>query len=237
MLWDEKKETSQTGTSRLTSAERLSQVWFAGVHANVGGGYPDDSLPLKFHCTGLGSCGGGEGLRQALKTANPDALAKTKEAQDKDDVSIIQERSGYLDRYGPGGCPDFATSCFRGPWRMKSRIDAPKIPKALRRINNHAHVYAPIGIPHDYELVVTVPKANGIDADLKSTFPVTPGPNVYKLKNYAQARVVRSALRSGPWFTFRDRRLGRVPLQRAEAMSFSEKENVFKCGYQISFGS
>jgi hypothetical protein len=24
--------------------ERLSQVWFAGVHANVGGGYPDDGL-------------------------------------------------------------------------------------------------------------------------------------------------------------------------------------------------
>jgi uncharacterized protein (DUF2235 family) len=24
--------------------ERLSQVWFAGVHANVGGGYPDDAL-------------------------------------------------------------------------------------------------------------------------------------------------------------------------------------------------
>jgi hypothetical protein len=24
--------------------ERLTQVWFAGVHSNVGGGYPDDSL-------------------------------------------------------------------------------------------------------------------------------------------------------------------------------------------------
>ena len=24
--------------------ERISQVWFAGVHSNVGGGYPDDSL-------------------------------------------------------------------------------------------------------------------------------------------------------------------------------------------------
>jgi uncharacterized protein (DUF2235 family) len=29
--------------------ERLSQVWFAGVHANVGGGYPDDGLS----CTAL----------------------------------------------------------------------------------------------------------------------------------------------------------------------------------------
>ena len=27
-----------------TEEERLTQVWFAGVHSNVGGGYPDDSL-------------------------------------------------------------------------------------------------------------------------------------------------------------------------------------------------
>jgi hypothetical protein len=24
--------------------ERISQVWFAGVHSNVGDGYPDDAL-------------------------------------------------------------------------------------------------------------------------------------------------------------------------------------------------
>jgi uncharacterized protein (DUF2235 family) len=31
-------------TDPSTRPERLSQVWFAGVHANVGGGYPDDGL-------------------------------------------------------------------------------------------------------------------------------------------------------------------------------------------------
>ncbi len=25
--------------------ERISQVWFAGMHTNVGGGYPDDCSP------------------------------------------------------------------------------------------------------------------------------------------------------------------------------------------------
>src|SRR4029453_17701349 len=30
--------------------DRLLQVWFAGVHANVGGGYPDDSLLLLPFC-------------------------------------------------------------------------------------------------------------------------------------------------------------------------------------------
>ncbi len=59
-------------------------------------------------------------------------------------------------------------------------------------------MYAPIGIPHDYELVVTVPKANGIDADFRiDPLAVTPGPDVYELKDDAQARVV--AERAAIW--------------------------------------
>lgn len=49
VLWDESDETLDDGTSPVDRArhideERISQVWFAGMHANVGGGYPDDSL-------------------------------------------------------------------------------------------------------------------------------------------------------------------------------------------------
>ena len=43
LLWDESLEPVVTG-ARTTASERISQVWFAGVHSNVGGGYPDDSL-------------------------------------------------------------------------------------------------------------------------------------------------------------------------------------------------
>src|SRR5262245_13081903 len=43
VLWTEKNEP-QNATSTDLNLERISQVWFAGVHANVGGGYPDDSL-------------------------------------------------------------------------------------------------------------------------------------------------------------------------------------------------
>jgi uncharacterized protein (DUF2235 family) len=35
LVWDERREVD---------ADRIRQVWFAGAHANVGGGYPDDSL-------------------------------------------------------------------------------------------------------------------------------------------------------------------------------------------------
>lgn len=36
VLWDEKHEALDDG--------RITQVWFAGVHSNVGGGYPEDRL-------------------------------------------------------------------------------------------------------------------------------------------------------------------------------------------------
>lgn len=35
LIWDERREIDP---------DRIRQVWFAGAHANVGGGYPDDSL-------------------------------------------------------------------------------------------------------------------------------------------------------------------------------------------------
>ena len=46
ILWDERDEAPlkpEADGSRLVAKERISQVWFSGVHSNVGGGYPDDS--------------------------------------------------------------------------------------------------------------------------------------------------------------------------------------------------
>lgn len=41
VLWDEADEPQNAVT---TDDERITQVWFAGAHANVGGGYPNDTL-------------------------------------------------------------------------------------------------------------------------------------------------------------------------------------------------
>jgi hypothetical protein len=41
VLWDESDEPQDK--AHIT-AERISQVWFAGMHSNVGGGYADDAL-------------------------------------------------------------------------------------------------------------------------------------------------------------------------------------------------
>lgn len=42
--WSEQEEREARARIPTLPADRLLQVWFAGVHANVGGGYPDDSL-------------------------------------------------------------------------------------------------------------------------------------------------------------------------------------------------
>ena len=43
LLWDEVAEAEMIALGRVRR-DRLRQVWFAGMHSNVGGGYPDDSL-------------------------------------------------------------------------------------------------------------------------------------------------------------------------------------------------
>ena len=43
LLWDEVAEARMVA-ARQVAAGRLEQVWFAGMHSDVGGGYPNDSL-------------------------------------------------------------------------------------------------------------------------------------------------------------------------------------------------
>lgn len=43
LLWDEVHE-ARLIAAQTVAAERLKQVWFTGMHADVGGGYPDESL-------------------------------------------------------------------------------------------------------------------------------------------------------------------------------------------------
>jgi uncharacterized protein (DUF2235 family) len=45
LLWDEVAEADMVA-KRQVAPGRITQVWFAGVHSNVGGGYPEDQLSL-----------------------------------------------------------------------------------------------------------------------------------------------------------------------------------------------
>lgn len=192
VLWNERDETPQTNSPRFTKDERISQVWFAGVHANVGGGYPDDSLaqiPLYWIIQEAKACG------LTFKTANPEAVAEIKEAQDKDG-RLYDSRSGFGSyyRYGPRRISRLCNELFSRTLSDEVYVAAPKIHESVfKRIKNNAHVYAPIGIPHNYEVVVNVPKPNGIDADFRiDALPAqnSGSPGLFELQSDAEARVV-----------------------------------------------
>jgi uncharacterized protein (DUF2235 family) len=161
ILWDERDEPplnpGADGT-KLLSDERISQVWFAGVHANVGGGYPDDSLahiPLIWMMD--------EAAKQGLQFkcsshASPQTLDHAITAQDKDG-RIYNPRSGFggYYRFGPRDLTALGKSLLsrKNPLPGKPPIEQPpKIHETvLHRITNNAHLYAPIGLPARYEVV------------------------------------------------------------------------------------
>jgi len=45
LVWDEVAEAEMVAKQKV-AAGRITQVWFAGVHSNVGGGYPEDQVSL-----------------------------------------------------------------------------------------------------------------------------------------------------------------------------------------------
>jgi len=105
ILWDERQEAASKPNSdgkRYTEDERISQVWFSGVHANVGGGYPDDSLAHVSLCWMMQ-----EAAKCGLKfkrapQSEPDAFKTSFSARDNSG-RLYDSRTGLhrLYRYGP----------------------------------------------------------------------------------------------------------------------------------------
>lgn len=159
VLWDESREapaSSATGVRR-TKDERISQVWFAGVHSNVGGGYPDDSLAyvsLNWIISEAQACG----LRfKAAPDSDPDALVHARSAQDKDG-RLYDSRSGVggYYRYGPRKISDLCNTHLSKDPRDQVKIAIAKIHEsALDRTKMRAHLYAPIVLPEKYEVVTS----------------------------------------------------------------------------------
>ncbi len=154
LLWDERPETVATGT-RKTSSERITQVWFAGVHSNVGGGYPDDSL-AHVSLTWMLSEARSRGLTlKAAPGADPDAFTRVRSTQDKDG-RIYDSRnglSGYY-RYGPRSVAALSDTKFTADKRDRVKIAIPKIHESVfDRISVDAHLYAPVALPPAYEIL------------------------------------------------------------------------------------
>jgi hypothetical protein len=138
---------------------QLTQVWFAGVHSNVGGGYPDDSLayiPLYWIMREAQNRGlDFKTMPNQPNNPDPDMMVHTEWSRDKDG-RLYDSRNGLggYYRYGPRKIEDL--SHMRFSLRKDDFVDngPPTIHEtAITRARIGAHRYAPIGIPAAYQVM------------------------------------------------------------------------------------
>jgi uncharacterized protein (DUF2235 family) len=124
--------------------DRLAQVWFAGVHANVGGGYPDDGLAYVAMQWVMD-----EAQEQGLwfldaSRADVDCRVNS-HGKEYDSRSGI---AGYY-RYQPRDVDELSHDLEHG-----INVALPKVHvSVMRRIADWQVPYAPVSFPSEYEVV------------------------------------------------------------------------------------
>lgn len=156
LLWDEVAEEKAI-QERDVARGRLLQVWFAGMHSNVGGGYPDDSLA---HVS----------LGWMMDEAEKAGLRF--KPQERTELVRAMNISGpmYDSRSGLGGYyryqprklsarmdpPDPTTLMMQDPDPKAShgRLRSVKVHESvLQRIEDSPDGYAPIVLPGRFEVI------------------------------------------------------------------------------------
>lgn len=179
-LWDERgarPALPRADGERHLADEQISQVWFAGVHANVGGGYPDDALayiPLVWMLRQAQSCGLRFKSDQGTPPADPDTFKHAIAMCDKDG-RLYDSRQGLYSyyRYGPRKLADLCS--YRYSAHDQVMVPRPKIHEsALRRIESRAHSYAPVGLPPTYDVAtadgrIVTPDIFGLETTADAT--------------------------------------------------------------------
>jgi uncharacterized protein (DUF2235 family) len=156
VLWN---ETQRNAPHELDP--RLSQVWFAGVHADIGGGYSDDSfsfVPLDWIMTGAEAAG----LRFLPEV--------------KDDYAAQSDANGPLhdSRKGVGGFYRYMPR--RIGLVLKALDDCPHPPirvhrTVLERIKDGGDGYAPIVLPSTFDVAE-------LDGAINAGYAPNPAPPV-----------------------------------------------------------
>lgn len=146
VMWEEDEE--DTG--------RVKQVWFAGVHSNVGGGYPKQGLAHVSLYWMMDEIDrdrvGSDGLH-----FKSDALKQVEANANSHDM-LYDSRKGVagIYRYGPRDIGKIARRFCHGR--------APMIHSSVfGRIRHHTHAYAPGNVPRE----VTVISTGGLPKDLE----------------------------------------------------------------------
>lgn len=157
ILWNESAEPppSYADGRRYVGGERISQVWFAGAHANVGGGYPDDSLAHVSLCWMMEEarlCG----LKfKSPPKADPDYFLNRQSMRDERG-RIYDPRSGLgaFYRYGPRKVTDLCAEAKSYSSEVRNHVDRPKIHHSVfDRVREATDSYHPVGIPSVYDVV------------------------------------------------------------------------------------
>ena len=159
VLWTEENETPpkpDANGDRWLKDERVSQVWYAGMHANVGGGYPEDALayiPLYWIMTEAHA----HGVKFKSPPLEPNAFPRTLSASDKNGREYDSRAgiAGYY-RYGPRKISDLCNMQVSNRKDDTVKITRPKISEtALQRLRSDSNAYAPIGLPAQYDVVTS----------------------------------------------------------------------------------
>jgi uncharacterized protein (DUF2235 family) len=163
---------------RFIKDEQISQVWFAGVHSNVGGGYPDDTLayiPFVWMITEAQRCGlkfKSDAVAPPAVPADPDTFKNAISKRDKDGRLYDPRKGlgGYY-RYGPRKLVQLCNYRYSKKEDDQVVVERPKIHETVfRRIGNNAHAYAPVGLPPVYDVVmddgaIVTPDQYGFETD------------------------------------------------------------------------
>jgi hypothetical protein len=148
--------TPRDDGKRYIADEQISQVWFAGVHSNVGGGYPDDALayiPLVWMMTEAQRCGLRFKSDQRQPAADPDPFKNAISMCDKDGRLYDPRKGlGSYYRYGPRKLAELCD--YRFSRKDEVVIERPKVhASAFKRIASRSQSYAPVGLPKTYDVV------------------------------------------------------------------------------------
>lgn len=150
LLWSEHEEP-QNAASVHVDQERVTQVWFAGMHSNVGGGYPDDSLastPLAW----MAGEAWKRGLRFRAALCGPDDhvphewIARAAVTAPMHDS---RRGLGVYYRYHPRPVERLCHDDH-----VDVHVARPKIHESvLERIRQDVDAYAPVTLPERYAVV------------------------------------------------------------------------------------
>jgi len=154
LLWDEVHESELVRDEKV-SESRMRQVWFAGMHSDVGGGYPDESLAyvslawIAREAVNAGLRLRAGALEEFETRANP--LGPMHDSR----AGI-----GAYYRYQPRkiaarlATPDPSTRILQDPdFNGRGLLTEVRIHESvLRRIESGTEGYAPIVLPADYRI-------------------------------------------------------------------------------------